>query len=212
MSSVVDDIISANEQLDFSRLVQFKFLTSATYHSLKNVRTNYIYFLVDTKEIYKGGLCFTNCINKVRELPADPSPHKIYFNTVTKQLMYYDIDEQEWMYLLTPIIDSFDDDEALGTVTITARAIKEYIDNKIAELYESLGKEPGYNTVPIFDSYDNAVSYAKNSPLAKPGQCVTAPSTKNPEEHVLYVIQEDRTLKEYPSLAQVEKMLEWRAE
>lgn len=201
-----------NSQLDFSKVVSFKFLTSKTYHALTEVKSNFIYFLVDTCEIYKGGLCFTNSIIKCSKLPADPSRGKVYYNTSTRQMMFYDSDIGEWVSLLTPIINDINtEDVDLNTVTVTAQGIKNYIDAKFEEMYKSLGKQPGYNTTPIFDSYEAAVKYALESPLSKAGQCITAP-TSTGDEYVMYVIQRDGSLKEYPSMAQIEKLMEWKAE
>lgn len=210
--SNLEKIENENKTLDFSKIVAYKFLTSKTYHSLESVRSNYLYFLMDTQEIYRGGVCFTNSIIRCRTLPADPARGKIYYNLTTKQMMYYDSNEEKWISLLTPIVDTFEEALNLGTVTITAKGIKDYIDDKIQELYDSLGKQPGYNTTPIFTTYDSAIKYATTSPLAKAGQCITAPATQDENELVMYVIQKDGSLKEYPSMSQMEKLLEWRDE
>ncbi len=210
--SNLEKIEIENSTLDFSRIVAYKFMTSKTYHNLKEVRSNYLYFLIDTKEIYRGSICFTDSIIKCRTLPLDPTRGKIYYNITTKQMMYYDGDEEKWLSLLTPIVNSFEEALDLGTVTITAKGIKDYIDTKIQELYDSLGKQPGYNTTPIFTTYEAAMKYAESSPLAKAGQCITAPATRDENELVMYVIQKDGSLKEYPSMSQMEKLLEWRNE
>lgn len=196
--------------LDFSNVVVCVLLTSQTFHNLTNVRSNYLYFLADTHEIYKGSICFTNSVIKCNALPPDPSRGKLYYVAGSKQMMYYDGDYEEWVSLSTPIVDTLTDEEIdYSKVTATGRAVKEYIDKKIDELYKSLGKQPGYNTTPIFETKKLAEIYAATSPLAKAGQCITAPS-EDGTEMVMYVIQQDGTIKEYPSMAQVKKLLEWK--
>lgn len=211
-----DSTNESNENTDvlnFNQVVEFKFCLSKTYKSLSVIHTNYLYFLVDTGEIYKGGISFTDALVKCRKFPADPITGKLYYNTTTKELKYYDIASAEWISLLTPMVESlFEEGVDYGAVTVTGKAIKEYIDTKFNELYESLGKQPGYNTVPIFDNYDIAVTYAKSNPLAKAGQCVTAPSQSGDGELVMYVIQPDKTLKEYPSMEQIKQLISWKSE
>lgn len=208
---MIGDIIEANPGLDFSNICRFRALTSKSFNNLEVLYKNCLYFIVDTGEIYKGGISFSSAIIKCDKFPTNPTNGKIYYNTVTKQICYYDSSEDKWVSLLTPMVDTlFDETVDYTTVTVTGAAIKEYLDYKIDEMYKSLGKEPGYNTTPIFATYDAALKYSQTNPAAKPGQCITAPSELDPDELVMYVIQNDKSLKEYPSMEQIKNLLKWR--
>ena len=201
----------AEDKLIFDNTVQFKFCTSETFYKLDTIHTNYLYFLLDTGELYRGPVSFSNVLIKCREFPNNPTFGKIYFNTKTKELRYYDTASKEWLSLLTPMVDSlFSTDIDFSKVTATAKAVKDYIDYEIDKMYESLGKQEGYNTVPIFKSYDIAVTYAEGNSLARPGQCITAPDKNNPDQYVMYVIQPDKSLKEYPSMEQIKQLIAWK--
>lgn len=207
-----NDIVKENTDLDFSNVVRFKFITSKSFKKLKELHMNYLYFIVDTGEIYKGGLCFTNSVIRCPRFPADPAANKIYYNYTTKEIAYFDLHENRFIPLMTPMVESlFDETIDYGIVTVTGQAIKDYVDYKIEELYKDLGREQGKNTTPIFETYEAAEKFAA-SIAAKPGQCITAPSQFDDQEMVMYVIQKDKSLKEYPSMTQVQKLLEWKPE
>lgn len=207
-----NDIVQENPELDFSDVVRFNFITSKSFNKLEELHMNYLYFLVDTGEIYKGGLCFSNSVVMCNRFPDSASCNKIYYNTTTKEVKYYDVKNDTWISLMNPMVESlFDETIDYGKVTVTGKAIKEYVEFKIDELYKDLGRTAGKNTTPIFNTYEAADKYAK-SDASIPGQCITAPCQTDEEEMVMYVVQKDKSLKEYPSMAQVQKLLEWKSE
>ena len=208
----MDETLSSGN-INLSQVVKFKFCSSKTYHSLGIIHTNYVYFLIDTGEIYKGGISFTDALVRCRKFPANPIGGKLYYNSISKELKYYDINNSEWVSLLTPMVESLlEEDIDYGAVTVTGKAIKDYIDQKFNELYETLGKEAGYNTVPIFNNYETAKAYVETNPLSRAGQCITAPAQSGNGELVMYVIQPDKTLKEYPSMEQIKELISWKSE
>lgn len=197
--------------LEKSNVVKFKVTTSKKYHALTEVDTTCIYFLVDTREIYKGGLSFSDAIIKCYGFPARPINGKIYYNMVTNEIKYYNPDTSDWLTLFTPMATSLtDEDVDYDNYTVNGTAIKKYIDKKFKELYEAVGKQPAYNTVPIFNSYEDAKKYAETSAFAKPGMCITAPNGEN--DYVMYVIQNDRSLVEYPSMDKIKELIAWKTE
>lgn len=201
------------DALNTSELVYMDYLTRATFDLMDIKYTNHLYFIVDTGEIYKGSICFTDALIRCRKFPANPIGGKIYYNTTTRELKYFDVANNEWVSLLTPMVESLtEEDVDYGAVTVTGKAIKDYLDKRVDEMYESLGKQAGYNTVPIFNNYETAIKYAETSPLARAGQCITAPAQSGNGERVMYVIQPDKTLKEYPSMEQIKELLSWKPE
>jgi hypothetical protein len=205
--------VSSNDyndpNLDLSRVVRFVITTRDRFEKLRYYNNTYIYFLTDTREIYKGGISFTDVLIKCYEFPSRPVSGKIYYNTNNHQVKYFDKSSGGWITLITPMATSMDDGINSDTdCTVTALGIKNYIDQKFSELYESLGKTAGYNTVPIFSTYEQAVTYANESPLSRPGQVITAPNDEG--RRVMYIIQSDNSLVEYPSMAEVKELLKWR--
>lgn len=198
-----------NAILDLSRIFKFKVVTSARFNAYEDYDNTCVYFLADTKEIYKGRTCYTDCLLKVSVFPTEPTSGKLYYNTRTREVKYWDNVNGVWIPLFTPMADSLEDETVdYDTCTVTGTAIKNYIDHKFDELYTHLGKTAGYNTVPIFNTFELAVEYAATNPLSRPGQCVTAPSADG-ERMVMYIVQTDKTLVEYPSMDDVKQLLVW---
>lgn len=206
---MADNLIT-EKMLDLTRVVKFKVVTSSRFHSYEDYDNTCLYLLADTKEIYKGRTCYTDCLLKVSVFPSNPTTGKLYYNTRTREVKYWDNVNSVWIPLFTPMADTLTDDTTdYDSCTVTGTAIKNYIDLKFEELYEHLGKTAGYNTVPIFNTYELAVEYAASNPLSRPGQCVTAPS-KDGTRMVMYIIQTDKTLVEYPSMDDVKQLLTWK--
>lgn len=197
--------------LDLSLIRKFKVTTSKRFQQYLTYDNTCIYFLADTKEIYKGHTCYTNVLLKVSVFPSNPTNGKMYYNTNTREVKYWDSTNSEWIPLFTPMADVLDDDTVdYDTCTVNGNAIKEYINKKFDELYKHLGKTSGYNTVPIFETYELAVKYATSNPLSRPGQVVTAPNEDG--ARVMYIIQPDNTLVEYPSMDDVKRLMIWKNE
>lgn len=201
------------DTIEIDDIVKFRFCLSETFYNLDELHMNWLYFLIDTGEMYRGPVSFSRSLVRCRKWPESPTNGKIYFNMNTKELRYYDSLDKEWIPLLTPMVTSLlTEGIDYDKVTANGTAIKEYVDYKIEEVYKSLGKQEGYNTTPIFTTYDAALKYASESTASRAGQCITAPSVLDSTELVMYVIQPDKTLKEYPSMEQIKKLISWKTE
>lgn len=201
-----------NSGIDLSKIFKFKVVTSSRFQSYEDYDNTCVYFLADTKEIYKGHTCYTDCLLKVNAFPGNATTGKLYYNIRTKEVKYWDDVNSVWIPLFTPMAETLtDEDTDYDTCTVTGTAIKHYIDKKFNDLYEHLGKTAGYNTVPIFNTLELAKEYAETNPLSRPGQCVTAPSADS-ERMVMYIIQPDKSLIEYPSMDDVKQLLTWKNE
>lgn len=72
-----------------NNLIKFVKTNSSTFNGLLNRSDNYIYFLEDTKEIYKGKTLYSNNVYIVTNFPNEGEKNKIYINQNTKEIKIY---------------------------------------------------------------------------------------------------------------------------
>ena len=107
-------------------------LTNATrYRSLEEKDTDALYFLEDTKEIYKGSDLYTGSVVFVDSLPELAATDKIYVVKSTHQCSVWT--GEKWETLFPQISASLTDDESSEGL-VTGDAIKAYVIKKIADL------------------------------------------------------------------------------
>ena len=66
--------------------VRLLYTTQEMYNNLEQKSANTLYFIIDTRKIYKGGLLFSNNVNVVTELPTLGIDDCLY---ILKGLLYY---------------------------------------------------------------------------------------------------------------------------
>lgn len=107
-------------------------LTNATrYKSLEVKDADALYFLEDTKEIYKGNDLYTGSVVFVDSLPELAATDKIYVVKSTHQCSVWT--GEKWETLFPQISASLTDDESSEGL-VTGDAIKAYVIKKIADL------------------------------------------------------------------------------
>lgn len=113
--------------------VNFVSGTQALFNSIQSKDSNSLYFITDTKRIYKGDVDVTQSVIAVTNFPANGISNKIYVHSNTLETrIYYD---GVWKVLTPGFIQTLDEmksDENKAKLA-TIDAIKGYIDEMLAE-------------------------------------------------------------------------------
>lgn len=111
-------------------MIKWILTNSTRYKSLETKDTDALYFLEDTREIYKGNENYTGSVVFVESLPEIAAIGKIY---VLKNGQCSVWDGEKWVTLFPEVSTSLtDEDSSAGLVT--GDAIKAYVIKKIADL------------------------------------------------------------------------------
>lgn len=105
--------------------------TSSYYNSLETKEENALYFLEDTKEIYRGSTEFTNSVIFVDELPEFAAKGKIYVDNATNECTVWT--GTKWKTMLPAISTTLSDDATFNGL-VTGEAIKAYITKRVADI------------------------------------------------------------------------------
>ena len=106
-------------------MVQWHIIDAATYYAAdpSTLSDEKIYFLSDTKEIYRGATGFTEAVVMYTgELPATPARKKIYVNTANGEGKVYT--GNGWATVIAPIDSTVVTD---GTNPVNSKAVIEYV-------------------------------------------------------------------------------------
>ena len=132
-------------------MLSWRFVTSAEYYGASSYEDDYLYFLSDTHEIYKGNVPFTEAVIMVSDagdfdgaLAAidNPARRKIYMAETTLEGRIYD--GATWKTIIHPVATTVTDDEANP---VSGAAVAAYVTAKIAEITGGTGfvKNIAYN-------------------------------------------------------------------
>jgi len=123
---------------EITNIIQWFNVTHSEYELIQIKNPNALYYINDTKEIYKGNECYTQNATFVNELPTIAGKNKIY---ILPNLSVNIWNGTEWKQLI-PDISNIMDESTVGLVT--AEAIREYIKTGIGTGADNL-----LTTVPI---------------------------------------------------------------
>ena len=118
-----------------SNMVRWCLTTSAYYNSLERKEPNFLYFLDDTKEIYRGEIEYTSSVYIVDQLPDLAAKGKLYILSSTLEGKVWD--GSQWK-LVIPAVSSTLTDEDVNNGTVTGEAVKTYVGKKIKEITQGM--------------------------------------------------------------------------
>ena len=119
-------------------MIKWILTTAEKYAGLSVKDNNALYFLEDTREIYRGELEYTNSVNIVEELPNFAAKGKLYILSDTLEGKVYN--GSEWKTVIPSISDVLTD-EAVENGVVTGEAIKDYVTKKIADMTSGMVTE-----------------------------------------------------------------------
>jgi len=109
--------------------VLFYAVTQAQYDNLETKDANALYFLTDTGSIRKGDVPFSHPVRTVDVFPVSGEPGTVYVNIATHEARLWD--GTAWRNSALPTVTAIGDSPTDQQVA-TAKAVKTYIDGKIA--------------------------------------------------------------------------------
>lgn len=109
-------------------MLEWHVVSSAVYYAAdaSTLNDNYLYFLSDTKEIYKGAQGFTQAVEMLvapeYALPTTPARKRIYIHPTTLEGKVYD--GKAWTTVIKPVVDAVVAD---GTDPVNSKAVIAYV-------------------------------------------------------------------------------------
>lgn len=116
-------------------MLEWHVIPSATYYGAEASALNdeYLYFLSDTGEIYKGAKPFTDAVEFLSApdytLPAAPARRRIYINPTNMEGKVYD--GSAWQTVIKPVVDTV---SVNGTDPVNSKAVIAYVAAEIAKV------------------------------------------------------------------------------
>lgn len=116
--------------------MEWESIGSTAFADLVDKDENKLYFIYDTKELYKGDVCYSESVILVTELPEVGAKNKLYVNPETKEGSVFD--GENWIQVFKPIVTELGEDETLEDIDddslVSFGTIKLYINESITEL------------------------------------------------------------------------------
>lgn len=118
---------------DVNNLVQWYICTQEEYNAAKQVagtiKDRILYFISDTKEIYRGTVPYTeSTVMYSGELPALGAQGKIYIESTSLAGHIYN--GTEWVQVIQPVASSVMDGEVATSNPVSGAAVKAYVESK----------------------------------------------------------------------------------
>lgn len=119
-------------------MLEWHVVNSATYYAAESASLNsdFLYFLSDTKEIYKGAVPFSQAVEMLSApdytLPTTPARKRIYVNPSNLEGKIYD--GSQWVTIIKPVSTAV---AASDPNPVSGGAVKTYVDEAIADLAAS---------------------------------------------------------------------------
>lgn len=129
-----------------NNMVRWCLTTSAYYNSLEVKEPNFLYFLDDTKEIYRGEIEYTSSVYIVDQLPELAAKGKLYIISTTLEGKIWN--GTQWKTVI-PAVSSTLTDEDVANGTVTGEAIKAYVGKKISEITQGMVTELSTDKVTL---------------------------------------------------------------
>ena len=118
-------------------MITWHSISSASYNALPVKDDNALYFLNDTREIFKGEVSYTESVIMVVDFPAVGARNKLYVKKSDLEMKVYD--GTSWIPLSKPISNVLDSTTDYDDMLITGAGIKLYVDEKIEEIISTGG-------------------------------------------------------------------------
>ena len=118
-----------------SNMVRWCLTTSAYYNSLERKEPNFLYFLDDTKEIYRGEIEYTSSVYIVDQLPDLAAKGKLYILSSNLEGKIWD--GSKWKTVIPGVSSTLTDEEVFNG-TVTGEAIKAYVGKKVSDLTQGM--------------------------------------------------------------------------
>lgn len=113
-------------------MMNWHIVTSDVY-AAGTKRDQDMYFLSDTREIYRGTVPFTESVILYKELPVTGiALNRLYINSTTLEGKVYD--GTSWKTVINPVADSVTED---GTAPVSGKAVAAYVAAEIAKVSAS---------------------------------------------------------------------------
>lgn len=120
-------------------MISWVLTNSIAFNSMNTRDDNALYFLSDTKEIYRGTTSYSNSVvtyNSNSGLPTSGiAINKLYINTDTYE--GYMHDGTEWVNVIKPVSNILNDATDYDDHIVTGIAVKAWVTNKIEEIITS---------------------------------------------------------------------------
>lgn len=129
-----------------SNMVRWCLTTSAYYNSLERKEPNFLYFLDDTKEIYRGEIEYTSSVYIVDQLPDLAAKGKLYILSSNLEGKVWD--GSQWKTVIPGVSNTLTDDEVFDG-TVTGEAIKAYVGKKISDITQGMVTELSTDKVTL---------------------------------------------------------------
>lgn len=112
-------------------MLEWHVITSATYHGadVSALNDEYLYFLSDTGEIYKGSTPFREAAEVVSSWPATPARRRIYFDATTMEGRVWD--GTAWTTVVKPVKSAVTADDLNP---VNSKAVIDYVTAEIAKV------------------------------------------------------------------------------
>ncbi len=135
--------------------------TSAAYAALVTKDANKLYFLTDTKQLYKGEDLYSDGVRKVTARPASPAVGVLYDVTTTKTLEYYD--GTAWVVIRPEVVGEITA-ASTDNQLVTAKAVYDFIQAELegiatsADTVKSIGEGTADGTIKVTKGDDSEVT------------------------------------------------------
>lgn len=116
-----------------NKLIQFTLLTRAQFDAMQTYEPRVLYFISDTKELYRGNVNYSSAVvfHAAGERPALGAIGKLYFNTSNGEGTTWT--GSNWVTVIPHINESVIDGEGNGvTLPVSGVAVKNYVDTVAA--------------------------------------------------------------------------------
>lgn len=116
----------------YSGLSQYFILTKAAYNNLETKSEQALYFISDTKEIFRGTVNYTNVVEVVSSLPNSPLTSKVYIKTSDNTLNIYT--GSQWVSfgsLNNSVSSTVEPNGTATTLAVSGVGIKSFVEDKL---------------------------------------------------------------------------------
>lgn len=112
-------------------MLSWHYVTRAAYDaaSAADKTSDKLFFLSDTKEIYRGTEAFTESVILYTTVPTTPAVGKLYINSTTLEGRVWN--GTTWTTVINPVADTVTAD---GTTAVSGKAVAEFVSEEIAKV------------------------------------------------------------------------------
>lgn len=116
----------------YSGLSQYIILTKAAYNNLETKSDQALYFVSDTREIFRGSVNYTNAIVVVNGLPSsNPVTSKVYLNTKDNTLNIYNGKWISYGSLNNSVSNTVENGGTATSLAVSGVGIKDFVNEKL---------------------------------------------------------------------------------